>query len=87
MESPLEMERAPYAKAQRHFTRTRIVRERMVGMRLWRSDTLKRLESKAEAKALRVKNEIQDSKWTCGWYSRSTKCGVVIMDTCWDKLT
>lgn len=50
VESPLEMEGAPYAKGQRHFTRTRRVRERMVGMRLWRSDTLKRLESKGRGK-------------------------------------
>ena len=50
VESPLETEGAPYAKAQRHFTRMRRVRERMVGMRLRRSDTLKRLESKGRGK-------------------------------------
>lgn len=34
-------EGAQYAKAQRHFTRTRRVRERTVGVRLGRFDNLK----------------------------------------------
>ena len=60
-ENPSQKEGTLYAKAQRHFTRIRRVREHG-RHETGGSDTLKRLASRGRGKGRHVKNEIRDSK-------------------------